>query len=314
MTLKEAILENYQHNNLLTQDQVSGTDYFMWKGVEATLYDVVQKIGANKEWTNLGDKNFMAEERSEIFCVYQQIIAACGLIAGQPLRKEKDLDIKIITYGLVPDNVKNATEASFNLFRERLENYIAREILIQEAKGERILKEEDNDRILLRRVTQGRRRRLKRAMRRAEKEQIKSEPLEQPVIPEAIDFCSLVVVCNKQNPDCESNIKEVSTTVQIVRGDGSLMTQKLVADYNYKENVYLVPKLIFDGMRAKGVLLCQVIDLNTFIKDSDSIHNIDEWQPESLLHRSGYNVSAEDNLTAKQRQMILRQEIGRAHV
>ena len=86
---------------------------------------------------------------------------------------------------------------------------------------------------------------------------------------------------------------------------GEIITETVTAGFCNNCKCYFILETDYNYIRNKGIILCQQITYETYCKKGIAILNGEELKPESLLYRCGYNVSASDNLTTKQRQEIL---------
>ena len=116
------------------------------------------------------------------------------------------------------------------------------------------------------------------------------------------DFVTLTDAnsCTKNN----HNIEDIDALIFILRKDGRIMPRTLPAHYCKTCNKYYITRWQFEQICDLGILMCQMITENGS-KHNSSSHYYDNLQEESILYRSGYNVKAKDDLSAKQRQMII---------
>ena len=106
--------------------------------------------------------------------------------------------------------------------------------------------------------------------------------------------------CTKQKHEIES----INALIFILRRDGSVLPKKVPASYCKTCNRYYLSKWQFENISEYGTPLCQVIHEhgNKHSKQNSYYGNLNA---ESILHRSGYNVSSTENLSDAQRHTIL---------
>ena len=71
-------------------------------------------------------------------------------------------------------------------------------------------------------------------------------------------------------------------------------------------NVEFILEADYNRLSQLGVLLCRKLTRDVYLSNGDAIINGDEFNTESLLHQIGYNVNSQDDLTAEQRQNLLK--------
>lgn len=120
---------------------------------------------------------------------------------------------------------------------------------------------------------------------------------------EHLDIHDIIVLSNITR--CSSSnhkIEDVKISVPVLKEDGNVSQVIICASYCYDCKRYTILKGVFN--RIKGVLLCQIIDET---KQYDKTDNTDFEieQSQSILYKYGYNVKSKENLSQKQRQIIL---------
>ena len=116
------------------------------------------------------------------------------------------------------------------------------------------------------------------------------------------DFVTLTDVnrCTKNN----HNIEDIDALIFILRKDGRIMPRTLPAHYCKTCNKYYITRWQFEQICDLGILMCQMITEDG-TRHHSSNQYFDNLNEESILHRSGYNVNSKDDLSVKQRQMII---------
>ena len=124
-----------------------------------------------------------------------------------------------------------------------------------------------------------------------------------------IEFADFLVRSNVFRCNANHYIEQIQATIKVMKTDGTIVSVTASAGYCSICNCYFILEADFERIRQIGILLCQQITEELYRKNGDAILDGQELKPESLLHQSGYNVSAATGLTAKQRQEILRQVV-----
>lgn len=122
---------------------------------------------------------------------------------------------------------------------------------------------------------------------------------------EKIEFQDFVTIGKIDT--CSSHghtVEEIDATVSILRRFGNIVTKLIPAYYCKNCNKYFISKWQFEGLKDEGVLLCQLIKEHINVSSGWN-DNYSDLKAESLLHQSGYNVSAKSNLSSEQRHAIL---------
>lgn len=121
-----------------------------------------------------------------------------------------------------------------------------------------------------------------------------------------IQFADFVVKGNIFRCNSNHSIEQVQAFVDVMTSNGEIVTEKVTAGYCRTCKCYFILEVDFNNLRGKGVLLCQLLTYDAYIKKGFAIMSGEELKPESLLHQSGYNVSASEDLSTQQRQEILK--------
>ena len=124
-----------------------------------------------------------------------------------------------------------------------------------------------------------------------------------------IKFADFIVKTNVFKCNLNHQIKQVNAKVDIMQSNGSIINVTIPAGYCSECNCYFILQKDYDAVRKKGVILCQQITEEAYLKNGLSILNGESLKPESLLHQCGYNVNATENLSELQRHEILRQVV-----
>ena len=120
---------------------------------------------------------------------------------------------------------------------------------------------------------------------------------------ENLDIYDIIVLSNITR--CSSlnhKIKDVKICVPVLQENGNVSHITICASYCFDCKRYTILKDAFN--RIEGVILCQIID-ETKQYDKDNNTEFEVEQNQSILYRYGYNVKSKQNLSQKQRQIIL---------
>lgn len=100
----------------------------------------------------------------------------------------------------------------------------------------------------------------------------------------------------------EHQLKDIAANIPIFTKNGSIERRLMTISYCVECKKYIMLKS--DFKMISGVVACQVIDETTSRNDTEK-DSIEITQRESILYRCGYNVKTKDNLSDKQRHLIL---------
>lgn len=100
----------------------------------------------------------------------------------------------------------------------------------------------------------------------------------------------------------EHRLNDVLVQIPVFNVDGSISFIKLNISYCNTCNKYIMLKN--DFKQIEGIIACKVID-QTVTRTGNDNDDIEIKQYESVLYQYGYNVKTKDNLSDKQRHLIL---------
>lgn len=100
----------------------------------------------------------------------------------------------------------------------------------------------------------------------------------------------------------EHSLKDMFVKVPIFNVNGNINFVNINISYCNQCKKYIMLKN--DFKQIEGVVACQVIDQTT-TKNKSDIDDIELKEKESILYQYGYNVRTKDNLSSKQRHLIL---------
>lgn len=113
----------------------------------------------------------------------------------------------------------------------------------------------------------------------------------------------IVVLSNTLNCDINHKIHDVRAGLPILDEDGEVNIVYVIASYCENCNRYTITKEVFNNI--KGVILCEILNNKGKLPENKDEAEIEIEQQQSILYRYGYNVKASENLSSKQRHIII---------
>lgn len=118
-----------------------------------------------------------------------------------------------------------------------------------------------------------------------------------------ISFHDIIVLTNVISCTTkEHHLNDVLAQIPIFNTDGNISFIRLNISYCNTCNKYIMLKS--DFKQIEGIIACKVID-QTVTRIKNDSDDIEIKQYESILYQYGYNVKTKDNLSDKQRHLIL---------
>ena len=119
-----------------------------------------------------------------------------------------------------------------------------------------------------------------------------------------IDFKKFIVhsdmdYCDEEEHDYEEIVAHI-----FVYNKGIVTPYKCTAYYCNDCNAYYIMESTYEELKRHGRIMCQVFSQDAFFDYMDG-DGFGELNPESLLHRIGYNVGQAENLSSEERHTIL---------
>lgn len=115
------------------------------------------------------------------------------------------------------------------------------------------------------------------------------------------------VIVLKSIYDCTINhhiVNDIKISLPIIDSQGNYEEVVVLGSYCKECKRYILLKSNFD--KINGLVLCQIIDKTTKNDNiNDAEFELNMEQKTSILYQYGYNVSAQKNLSSKQRHIIL---------
>ena len=306
LSLAEALVKNYNNNSgAIGEEQIGTAMYSAWLDIIVPLFKCCKKLNSNIDVFTYPEIKSQPECR-ELYNYVSSIAQMIGDINGHPIRNryESDLDILLIAYA----HISPADEEAFilgshkkncTLFRFRYERFLARQIIEQQLKEQRMLEEEHHDLQRIRRL------KSKRKRQRVRREQHNEQSTSLPSVI-SIPFTSFLVRCNAMRCNSNHEMESVRAIVEIMSPSGLICEEEIVAGYCKNCEVYFILENDFCLLRKKGVILCQVISHKAYASTNNADFENLALKPESLLHQCGYNVNSTDELSELQRHEILK--------
>lgn len=109
---------------------------------------------------------------------------------------------------------------------------------------------------------------------------------------------STIRICSYKNHD----LKDVTANIPIFKENGTIDFIQKNISYCPQCNKYIMLKS--DFKQIENIIACQVID-ETTIRENKKSDEIEIKQHESVLYQYGYNVKTKENISNKQRHLIL---------
>lgn len=116
------------------------------------------------------------------------------------------------------------------------------------------------------------------------------------------DFLTRTTI--KRCVSAQHDIEDIQAGVKVLRKDYTVVTEVVPALYCKTCNKYYLLETEYLSLKNKGILLCNIVEQKYWVS-----HTKNEFfirNPESLLHKMGYNVSRSTNLYQSERHAILR--------
>lgn len=118
-----------------------------------------------------------------------------------------------------------------------------------------------------------------------------------------LNLSDIVVLNHTLKCDLNHDICDVNVILPVLDKNGNINKINVIASYCNNCKRYTITKDVFNNI--DGVILCEVINKTGISTDSDEDVEIELAQHQSILYRYGYNVKTKDNLSAKQRHIII---------
>ncbi len=116
------------------------------------------------------------------------------------------------------------------------------------------------------------------------------------------------LVIRSNNSYCIKNhaVEDIGACFWICTKKGELEQITVGAGYCESCNVFFLPRIVYEKLKAEGTILCRMIDEESYITGNylSNIFGV-TLADESLLHQMGYRVGLSSPLSEKQRHMIL---------
>lgn len=132
------------------------------------------------------------------------------------------------------------------------------------------------------------------------------EQLKDLKLHERIYFDDYVALHDTKNCSVKGHdLEKIKALIFILQRKGNIIHKYIPAWYCHTCKRFFITQWQYEDISDYGVPLCQVIKDQRNFKENKTGDYFDELDEESILHRSGYNVSAKDDLSKEQRERIL---------
>lgn len=118
-----------------------------------------------------------------------------------------------------------------------------------------------------------------------------------------IGITAIVLNDNRKCTDSVHKVIDLNATLRIAKPDGKVINFSIPAAYCEKCDMYFVLKNDYKSAKARGTILCPVIDMTSYNKNQKNTRPLSS--SESRIHQLGYNVKRGNGYTKEQRQLIL---------
>lgn len=303
MTISEALVNNYHDgHNFISSDQVGLEIAQEWAQAIKSIFDLCIAIRKSDKWKTSSDISAFSE-RNEIYQLSKKLIDMIGCVNGQKLRLNNDTIFLLISYSSARPAPKELSieqcRKPKKCFRLRLERYFARQIIIQSLKTQEMLDDDDFDFRIVRRLKTSRKKGIAASSEANSDDGVDSDESK------TVGFTNFVVrsnvfACNKNH-----HLVSLTAWIDIITPSGNVIRKSTPAGYCEECDTFFILERDFERLKVYGILLCQIIDKQSYECGDYILLNGSGLKPESLLHRCGYNVNASSNLTVNQRHGIL---------
>lgn len=299
--LQNKLIEHYNSNKgPLLKDDFEFLFYIKWRGLLTALCETAKELYIKLK--NLEIENSEIEQYDQyanLMQILKELFSIIGEVNTYELSEKWSFGKTIIAYFY--SLKKEKKEDRLEIFILKIENYLARKIIIQSSIPISLLDAENEDikttRSLSRNI-----RKLKNIQTNEEKDVV---PLEEN-LERRIEFADFVVRTYALKCVHNHEVKQIRALIEVMNNNGEIKPVTIPAAYCEDCSCYFILETDFQKARQLGVLLCQQLTEEVYRLRGDEIINGDSLKPESLLHQCGYNVSSSEDLTITQRREILR--------
>lgn len=302
-----ALIKKYTNNlGLLSEKDIYSELFANWTHGVNDLYEFLVLCEKYVDWGNGGqiDKRYLDTFYGMIKSLFDMI----GLVNSYPLSLDQSqfylFTAYAVTHGSDNELLRVASRKREDIFRLRFERYMSRCVIEQMQKSDMMLADDYEDVRLVRRMKTRKKRQINEketAPIIRDKESVRQKP--------RIGFTTFVVLCNSFYC-CENHtVESVCAEIEIISPNGVTLNETISGGYCSDCDRYFLLESDYALLRKKGILLCQLVTLSNSTNKHVLPNNSFDLSPESVLHRSGYNVSMSNGLTTVQRQEILKRVI-----
>ena len=281
--IQKCLIENYRmRRGALNELQLGNELYQKWSSITQTLFDQIISLKAI-DWSGsveLKEVSIDSPFWDTIRILFNKMI---GLVNGYRLEISGDAVCLLMAYA----TNKNQTTEKYSRFINKLEYYLARQIIIQKSKSSEILEDEKLDRKSI------------RLLRKHTLSKVDTSPQEKSG-DEIVCDNSCILYIYKGNICCHRDKHNLlqATAILHSKADDEI---KLNVEYCSDCQKFLLSYTLFEEYRTHyGVLIGNF----RLTANGEFTGNFNLAQ-ESPLMLSGYNVSQRDDYTMSERHYIL---------
>lgn len=307
--IQEILVSNYKNNiEKITVDQIGMQSYEKLVELELLIYK-----GLSFAYNNVGklSKKEYADSKKQVLEKLRILEALIGNVNEHELgleQKARNCYEQLIGYAILSYDEKNPT---YNRFRARFEAFLARTIIMQNDMISKLFDDEKADKEISQTVKNriAKRTDAKKESGSNGKNTNTINPatptrVTKPIPQKKIMFTDKLYI-RSDSGFVPADAEYVRAKVSVLDRAGRENTIEKILMYHAKTGRYYVTNDAFVALKQNGVVLCQVISVNTEGGNTNSTAKYSRLKIESKLHQSGYSVNSNDDLTDIQRQCIL---------
>ena len=302
--LQNKLIEHYNSNKgPLLKDDFEFLFYIKWRGLLTALCEIAKELYIKLKNLEINNSEIeQYDQYANLMQILKELFSIIGEVNTYELSEKWSFGKTIIAYFY--SLKKEKKEDRLEIFILKIEQYLARKIIIQSSIPVSLLNAENED-IKTTRNFAATIRKLKKAQTNKDEEVV--SPKEN--IERKIEFGDFIVRTYALKCVHNHEVQQIRAVIDIMNNEGKIETVTIPAAYCADCSCYFILEVDFQKVRQLGVLLCQQITEEVYKLRGDEIINGDSLKPESLLHQCGYNVSSNENLTIAQRREILRRVV-----
>lgn len=297
--LQDKLIEHFNTNKgPLYKEDFEFLFYIKWRGLLQALFETTQDLYIKLKNLEINNSELEQDEQyNQIMQILKELFNIIGEVNAHNLSEQWSFGKTLIAYFY--SLRKEKKETRLDLFIVKVENYLARKIIIQQSIPTNLLDAENEDHKLARklRATIGK---LRKAALATDTEE---------TINKKIAFEDFVVRTFALKCVHSHEIEQLQAALEVMTAQGEIQTIIIPAAYCNDCSCYFILESDYQKARQLGVLLCQQITEEAFKLNGEELLSGEKLKPESLLFQCGYNVNSNENLSSSQRHEILKRVI-----